>query len=197
MARLHLVAKKRIVGNLIQYMEILNEMRMLFIFLICIIMSRRHLSKKKNCGALDGTYIKVNVLASDRPRYWIRKNEIATNMLGVVLPDMQFIMFCLDGRVQLLTLEFYEMLYLGRMGLKFHKDITYYAILGIPMVKLPIILGVTAAALVIFFVSLGSLAILRQQKKSAAIAAADTTGQATYKRGNGPNGEAMGPWAYQ
>ncbi|KAK2661820.1 hypothetical protein Ddye_000394 [Dipteronia dyeriana] len=39
----------------------------------------------KNClGALDGTYIKVNVLASDRPRYRTRKNEIAINVLGVV-----------------------------------------------------------------------------------------------------------------
>ncbi|KAL5543802.1 hypothetical protein UlMin_007586 [Ulmus minor] len=46
----------------------------------------------KNClGALDGTYIKVNVLASDRPRYRTRKNEIATNVLGVVSQDMQFI----------------------------------------------------------------------------------------------------------
>ncbi|XP_062088344.1 protein ALP1-like [Humulus lupulus] len=46
----------------------------------------------KNClGALDGTYIKVNVLSSDRPRYRTRKNEIATNVLGVVSQDMQFI----------------------------------------------------------------------------------------------------------
>ncbi|KAK3219194.1 hypothetical protein Dsin_013164 [Dipteronia sinensis] len=51
----------------------------------------------KNClGALDGTYIKVNVLASDRPRYRTRKNEIATNVLGVVSPDMQFI-YVLSG----------------------------------------------------------------------------------------------------
>ena len=46
----------------------------------------------KNClGALDGTYIKVNVLASDRPRYRTRKNDIATNVLGVVSQDVQFI----------------------------------------------------------------------------------------------------------
>ncbi|KAL5549458.1 hypothetical protein UlMin_004689 [Ulmus minor] len=46
----------------------------------------------KNClRALDGMYIKVNVLASDRPRYQTRKNEIATNVLGVVSQDMQFI----------------------------------------------------------------------------------------------------------
>ncbi|KAA0035868.1 retrotransposon protein [Cucumis melo var. makuwa] len=38
----------------------------------------------KNClGALDGTYIKVNVPASDRARYRTRKGEVATNVLGV------------------------------------------------------------------------------------------------------------------
>lgn len=46
----------------------------------------------KNClGALDGTYIKVNVLAEDRPRYRTRKNEIATNVLGVCTQDLKFI----------------------------------------------------------------------------------------------------------
>ncbi|XP_062103795.1 uncharacterized protein LOC133814908 [Humulus lupulus] len=46
----------------------------------------------KNClAALDGTYIKVNVSALDRPRYRTRKSEIATNVLGVVSQDMQFI----------------------------------------------------------------------------------------------------------
>uniref|UniRef100_A0A9I9E838 Retrotransposon protein n=1 Tax=Cucumis melo TaxID=3656 RepID=A0A9I9E838_CUCME len=38
----------------------------------------------QNClGALDGTYIKVNVLASDRARYRTRKGEVATNVLSV------------------------------------------------------------------------------------------------------------------
>ncbi|XP_039042531.1 uncharacterized protein LOC120181490 [Hibiscus syriacus] len=46
----------------------------------------------KGClGALDGTYIKVNVAAIDKPRYRTRKNEIATNVLGVCTPNMQFI----------------------------------------------------------------------------------------------------------
>ncbi|KAJ0052320.1 hypothetical protein Pint_03285 [Pistacia integerrima] len=46
----------------------------------------------KNClGALDGTYIKVHVPANDIPRYRSRKSEIATNVLGVCTPDMQFI----------------------------------------------------------------------------------------------------------
>ncbi|TYK28769.1 retrotransposon protein [Cucumis melo var. makuwa] len=38
----------------------------------------------ENClGALDGTYIKVNVPAGDRPTFRTRKGEIATNVLGV------------------------------------------------------------------------------------------------------------------
>ncbi|XVF07647.1 hypothetical protein REPUB_Repub06bG0157500 [Reevesia pubescens] len=46
----------------------------------------------KNClGALDGTYVKVNALENDKPRYRTRKNEIATNVLGVCSQDMQFI----------------------------------------------------------------------------------------------------------
>ncbi|KAA0054567.1 retrotransposon protein [Cucumis melo var. makuwa] len=37
-----------------------------------------------NClGALDGTYIKVNVPAGDRPTFRTRKGKIATNVLGV------------------------------------------------------------------------------------------------------------------
>ncbi|KAL5546236.1 hypothetical protein UlMin_005923 [Ulmus minor] len=68
----------------------------------------------KNClGELDGTYIKVNVLASDRPRYRTRKNEIATNVLGWSHKICNLFMFCLDEKVQLLTLGSYEMLYLG------------------------------------------------------------------------------------
>ncbi|TYK02751.1 putative nuclease HARBI1 [Cucumis melo var. makuwa] len=38
----------------------------------------------ENClGALDGTYIKVNVPASDRARYRTHKGEVATNVLGL------------------------------------------------------------------------------------------------------------------
>ncbi|KAL0552259.1 hypothetical protein IC582_011367 [Cucumis melo] len=38
----------------------------------------------QNClGGLDGTYIKVNVPAGDRPTFRTRKGEIATNVLGV------------------------------------------------------------------------------------------------------------------
>ena len=35
--------------------------------------------------------MKVNVLNVDKPRYRTRKNEIATNVLGVCSQDMQFI----------------------------------------------------------------------------------------------------------
>ncbi|KAJ0024727.1 hypothetical protein Pint_06823 [Pistacia integerrima] len=61
----------------------------------------------KNClGALDGTHIRVQVLAHDKPRYRTRKNEIATNVLAVCTPKMQFIYIlpgwegsAADGRV--------------------------------------------------------------------------------------------------
>ncbi|PPE02619.1 hypothetical protein GOBAR_DD00318 [Gossypium barbadense] len=46
----------------------------------------------KNClGALDGTHIKIRVLTVDKPRYRTRKGDIATNMLGVCTPEMQFV----------------------------------------------------------------------------------------------------------
>jgi hypothetical protein len=46
----------------------------------------------KNClGALDGTYIKVNVPEADKSRYRTRKGEIATNVLVVCSQDLQFI----------------------------------------------------------------------------------------------------------
>ncbi|KAL4560769.1 hypothetical protein LXL04_032923 [Taraxacum kok-saghyz] len=42
----------------------------------------------KNClGALDGTYIKCLVPLDERPRYRTRKNDIATNVLGVCSQD--------------------------------------------------------------------------------------------------------------
>ncbi|PPD86682.1 hypothetical protein GOBAR_DD16385 [Gossypium barbadense] len=61
----------------------------------------------KNClGALDRTHIKIRVLTVDKPRYRTRKGDIATNMLGVSTPDMQFVYVLLgweglvaDGRV--------------------------------------------------------------------------------------------------
>ncbi|XP_031283006.1 protein ALP1-like [Pistacia vera] len=61
----------------------------------------------KNClGALDGTHIRVQVPAHDKPRYRTRKNEIAMNVLAVCTPKMQFIYIlpgwegsAADGRV--------------------------------------------------------------------------------------------------
>ncbi|GJS41692.1 hypothetical protein Tco_0566735, partial [Tanacetum coccineum] len=45
-----------------------------------------------NClGALDGTYIQCLVPLEDKPRYRTRKNDIATNVLGVCSQDMQFV----------------------------------------------------------------------------------------------------------
>ena len=42
-------------------------------------------------GALDGTYIKVHVPKMEKPKYRIRKGEIATNVLGVCNQNMKFI----------------------------------------------------------------------------------------------------------
>ena len=50
LARLSLVEKKRIVVNLVQLIEMLNEMTFLLIFLMLIIISMRHLSKKRIWG---------------------------------------------------------------------------------------------------------------------------------------------------
>ncbi|MBA0870558.1 hypothetical protein Goshw_014103, partial [Gossypium schwendimanii] len=45
----------------------------------------------KNCfGALDETHIKIKVLTVDKPRNQTRKDDIATNMLGVCKLDMHF-----------------------------------------------------------------------------------------------------------
>ncbi|KAI3509973.1 hypothetical protein L1887_25498 [Cichorium endivia] len=46
---------------------------------------------KNFLGALDGTHIKCLVPIEDKPRYRTRKNNIATNVLGVCSQDMQFI----------------------------------------------------------------------------------------------------------
>ncbi|KAL5562801.1 hypothetical protein UlMin_032548 [Ulmus minor] len=46
----------------------------------------------ENClGALDGIYINLYIPEVDKPQYRTRKNEIATNVLGVCYQDMQFI----------------------------------------------------------------------------------------------------------
>ncbi|KAL3507240.1 hypothetical protein ACH5RR_032622 [Cinchona calisaya] len=46
----------------------------------------------KNClGALDGTLISVTPPAEHKSRYRTRKSNLATNVLGVCAPDMQFI----------------------------------------------------------------------------------------------------------
>ncbi|TYJ96559.1 retrotransposon protein [Cucumis melo var. makuwa] len=46
----------------------------------------------ENClGALDGTYIKVNVPVGDRPTFRTRKGEITTNVLGVCDTKRDFV----------------------------------------------------------------------------------------------------------
>ncbi|CAH9133592.1 unnamed protein product, partial [Cuscuta epithymum] len=46
----------------------------------------------KNClGALDGTYIQINVPEQEKPKYRTRKGDLATNVLGVCSRDLHFI----------------------------------------------------------------------------------------------------------
>nr|KAJ0208032.1 hypothetical protein LSAT_V11C500244000 [Lactuca sativa] len=45
----------------------------------------------KHIWGLTGTHIKCLVPLEDKPRYRTRKNDIATNVLGVCSQDMQFI----------------------------------------------------------------------------------------------------------
>ncbi|KAL4032715.1 hypothetical protein IC575_005796 [Cucumis melo] len=56
------------------------------LILLAVVRLYKELIKRSvsNClGTLDGTYIKVNVPAADRPTFRTRKGEIATNVLGV------------------------------------------------------------------------------------------------------------------
>ncbi|XVF45324.1 hypothetical protein PTKIN_Ptkin02bG0196700 [Pterospermum kingtungense] len=76
----------------------------------------------KGClGALDGTYIQVNVFASARLRFRTRKNEIAANVLGVCTPDMQFVYVLPDGKDLQQMEEFLEMQLVGERVYRFHK----------------------------------------------------------------------------
>ncbi|XP_041990546.1 uncharacterized protein LOC121741727 [Salvia splendens] len=46
----------------------------------------------KGClGALDGTHILVLVSSTEKPRYWTRKGQIATNIVAVCDRNMQFV----------------------------------------------------------------------------------------------------------
>ncbi|KAJ0024255.1 hypothetical protein Pint_07324 [Pistacia integerrima] len=81
----------------------------------------------KNClGTLDGTHIRVQVPAHDKPRYRTRKNEIATNVLTVCTPKMQFIYIlpgwegsATDGRVLRDAIS-------RRNGLKFPQAVVFW-----------------------------------------------------------------------
>ncbi|KAJ0040970.1 hypothetical protein Pint_27813 [Pistacia integerrima] len=105
MARLTVRQKMHLVAFLVFHLDMLEIMYTMLVFLglanVLNIWSRRRAgisyasesaSRFKNClGALDGTYIKVHMPVDDIPKYRSRKSEIATNVLGVCPPDMQFI----------------------------------------------------------------------------------------------------------
>ncbi|XP_052118943.1 uncharacterized protein LOC127748444 [Arachis duranensis] len=52
--------------------------------------------EKGSLGALDGTYIEVIVLESEKARYRTRKGKICTNVLGVCNREMGFV-YVLSG----------------------------------------------------------------------------------------------------
>nr|KAJ0216405.1 hypothetical protein LSAT_V11C300153630 [Lactuca sativa] len=107
---LHIIAhdvKNRVmIGRFQRYGQTISKI----VMLVCNVVIRLHphLLKKpkpvtenstdqgwkwfKNClGALDGTHIKCLVPLKDKPKYRTRKNDIATNVLGVCSQDIQFI----------------------------------------------------------------------------------------------------------
>ncbi|XP_026662506.2 uncharacterized protein LOC113463064 [Phoenix dactylifera] len=80
----------------------------------------------KNClGALDGTYIKVNVEEVNKPRYRCRKGEIATNVLGVCTRDMQFIYILPRWEGSATDFRLLRDAILRRNGLKVPQDYYY------------------------------------------------------------------------
>ncbi|TYK09570.1 putative nuclease HARBI1 [Cucumis melo var. makuwa] len=66
--------------------EVVDVEEMVAMFLHILVHDRKNRVIQREfmrSGALDGTYIKVNVPASDQARYRTRKGEVATNVLGV------------------------------------------------------------------------------------------------------------------
>ncbi|MBA0862908.1 hypothetical protein Goshw_014104 [Gossypium schwendimanii] len=71
---------------------------------------RNMLVDEQNClDALDGTYIKIRVPKVGKPRYRMRKGDIATNMLGFCTPNSILFIFFLVGKILLLMDGFFEM----------------------------------------------------------------------------------------
>nr|KAJ0191228.1 hypothetical protein LSAT_V11C800404300 [Lactuca sativa] len=84
----------------------------------------------KGCiGALDGTCIKVKVLASKRKPYRTRKGEICTNVLGECSRDLRFIYVLAEWEVSALDIRVLRDAISRQHGLKIpHESIvgTYY-----------------------------------------------------------------------
>ena len=65
---------------------------------------------QNSLGTLDGTYIKANIPTSERPRYRTRKDEVATNVLGVCATKGDFVFVLVScGKDQLRTHTFFDM----------------------------------------------------------------------------------------
>ncbi|KAA0042915.1 putative nuclease HARBI1 [Cucumis melo var. makuwa] len=90
-----------------------EEMVVIFLHVLAHDMKNRQIQREfiqsdvrwqsfENClGALNGTYIKVNVSKVDRPRYRTRKSEVAMNVLDVcdTKRDFVFVLVGWDGSI--------------------------------------------------------------------------------------------------
>ena len=82
------------------------------------------LRKQNYLGALDGTYIKVNVSAVDRPRYRTRTGEIATNVLAVCDQNGEFVFVLLRWEGSAVDSRVLRDAVLRPYGLRVPKGIT-------------------------------------------------------------------------
>ncbi|PPD94163.1 hypothetical protein GOBAR_DD08806 [Gossypium barbadense] len=79
-------------GSLFQHFFIAVIPDLLITAFVCMVWLLHVCMVLLNClGALDGTHIKIKVPTVDKPKYQTRKGDIATNMLGVCTPEMQFV----------------------------------------------------------------------------------------------------------
>ncbi|GFP97874.1 hypothetical protein PHJA_001931500, partial [Phtheirospermum japonicum] len=70
-------------------------------------------------GALDGTLVKLTVLAEDRSRYKNRKGDISSNVLGVCDANLKFLYVLPSWEGLLQMHEFYVMLYKDLIAQKY------------------------------------------------------------------------------
>ncbi|KAK4383126.1 hypothetical protein Sango_2805900 [Sesamum angolense] len=90
-----------------------------------------NLQVKGYLGALDGTFIEVRVPEHEKGRYRTPKGQVAINVLGVYDPNMQFIMFLLDGKEVQWIVVFYVKPSTEKEDFEFLQAIITYATTGV------------------------------------------------------------------